>query len=442
VRIGLPAPLLADGLVLIDTPGIGSAARHNSEAALAALPQCDAALVVLSPDPPVTEVEIAYLEEVQRHAALILPVLNKIDLVEGSDRTASIAYLAGVLDQLGISEPVIGVSATRTLGDELGQADSSGIAALQARIHAISGAERQRALHAAIARKAGFAVDELRFQNDAALAALTVPLDRLDAGIVLLRQATTRLSDERTAIGDMIAGECRRLMDGIELSAAELRGHTRQELLAVLASVTTSDVMGDCGFTAIAERIGTVFAAAYPVAVETQRQRLEEIASRVQARIELLLVEVRTVVSEALGIPFHPPHAEIGLSAPPSLSWSQRAAETMNPLPTGAIDRILPTDWRLRRVRARLLREIDRLVAVNVEHLRWELRQSVSDALRRFRLDLESAIDGAGLSVTALVEDVRGIRGHASADSVAEITARSTRTAALERIRTALARWD
>jgi len=46
-----PAPILAHGIELIDTPGIGSTLRHNTDAALAVLPECDAAFFVLSADP-------------------------------------------------------------------------------------------------------------------------------------------------------------------------------------------------------------------------------------------------------------------------------------------------------------------------------------------------------------------------------------------------------
>ncbi len=44
VEVFLPSPLLEKGVVLIDTPGIGSVYRHNTEATLNFLPQCDAAL--------------------------------------------------------------------------------------------------------------------------------------------------------------------------------------------------------------------------------------------------------------------------------------------------------------------------------------------------------------------------------------------------------------
>jgi len=65
VDVYYPSDLLKNGLVLIDTPGIGSTFRHNTVATLNFLPQCDAAVFVVSADPPPTEVEIEFLRQVQ-----------------------------------------------------------------------------------------------------------------------------------------------------------------------------------------------------------------------------------------------------------------------------------------------------------------------------------------------------------------------------------------
>ena len=43
VEVAHPASILARGVVLIDTPGIGSTFRHNTSTTLSFLPQCDAA---------------------------------------------------------------------------------------------------------------------------------------------------------------------------------------------------------------------------------------------------------------------------------------------------------------------------------------------------------------------------------------------------------------
>jgi len=80
VEVTLPSSLLKGGLVLVDTPGIGSLDSGATDRAYAFLPRVDAALVVLSPDPPLGEAEGAYLRALLRHTPRLLFVLNKVDL--------------------------------------------------------------------------------------------------------------------------------------------------------------------------------------------------------------------------------------------------------------------------------------------------------------------------------------------------------------------------
>jgi GTPase Era involved in 16S rRNA processing len=85
VEVQCPSVLLENGTVLIDTPGFGSTYLHNTRAALEALTECDAALFLLSADPPLTQMEVEFLKQVQNQVARIFFILNKIDLLNTSE---------------------------------------------------------------------------------------------------------------------------------------------------------------------------------------------------------------------------------------------------------------------------------------------------------------------------------------------------------------------
>lgn len=106
VEATYPAPVLGKGLALIDTPGIGSTFRHNTEATVNFLPQCDAALFVVSADPPITEVEVEFLKLAHHKLARLFFVLNKVDHLDASECRTAVAFLQQVLcDQVGFSSP-------------------------------------------------------------------------------------------------------------------------------------------------------------------------------------------------------------------------------------------------------------------------------------------------------------------------------------------------
>src|SRR5208283_817743 len=67
VDVELPALQRLAPLEFVDTPGLGSAFAHNTEAALNWLPNVGAALVAISSDAPLSERDLALLEELRRH---------------------------------------------------------------------------------------------------------------------------------------------------------------------------------------------------------------------------------------------------------------------------------------------------------------------------------------------------------------------------------------
>lgn len=97
VEVSLPAGILSGGVVLIDTPGIGSTFRHNTLATLDFLQQCDAALFLISADPPITEMELEFLRRVREKVPRLFFVLNKIDYLDDRERKQALDFYKRVL---------------------------------------------------------------------------------------------------------------------------------------------------------------------------------------------------------------------------------------------------------------------------------------------------------------------------------------------------------
>ncbi|MFZ0484056.1 MAG: dynamin family protein, partial [Desulfobacterales bacterium] len=92
VEVVLPAPILSKGVVLIDTPGIGSTYRHNTQATLNFLQQCDAALFLISADPPITDVELDFLRQVRQKIPRLFFILNKVDYLNAKERDQVLSF--------------------------------------------------------------------------------------------------------------------------------------------------------------------------------------------------------------------------------------------------------------------------------------------------------------------------------------------------------------
>jgi len=79
VQVRVPAPLLAGGLELIDTPGVGGLVAGHAALTLATLARADALVFVLDGSSEITASELAFLERATERIATVVFVLTKID---------------------------------------------------------------------------------------------------------------------------------------------------------------------------------------------------------------------------------------------------------------------------------------------------------------------------------------------------------------------------
>jgi len=188
--LGLPP-----GVVLVDVPGLGSSHRHNTQAALAALPEADAALVVASVDPPIGEAELRLLEQLRRHAARVDVVLNKIDYLDEEPRRAAEAFTREVLERHGFEDvglwPVSARAglAARLAGDDVGWR-KSGMQSLAESLERFLVEDREEALARSLAHKVGHLVEQ-----ELALVDLEIAASR--RGAAELRGLVAAFSDRR-----------------------------------------------------------------------------------------------------------------------------------------------------------------------------------------------------------------------------------------------------
>jgi len=105
VEVFLPSPLLASGMCLVDTPGIGSVFAGNTETTKDFIPQVDAAILVVGADPPISGEELALIEAVAVNVDEILIVLNKIDRVSTEERQQASAFATRIV-QARLQRPI------------------------------------------------------------------------------------------------------------------------------------------------------------------------------------------------------------------------------------------------------------------------------------------------------------------------------------------------
>src|SRR5271154_4738581 len=107
VEIYYPSAFLESGIILIDTPGIGSTHTHNTQITESYLEHVDAGIIVLSIDPPITEVESQFIRRIKEDVPKLFFILNKTDIASADEVNTIRCFLEKELERLQIESAEI-----------------------------------------------------------------------------------------------------------------------------------------------------------------------------------------------------------------------------------------------------------------------------------------------------------------------------------------------
>jgi small GTP-binding protein len=203
VEILIPSEFLKGGIVLIDTPGIGSLFLHNTKSTESFIPKIDAAIFVLSVDPPITQTEFQFFKEVRSNVDKFYFVMNKIDMADESSRQEIIAYARNILSSANhnITVQIYPVSAKLALEGRLNndntKLSSSGILFFENEIRNSIRSEKFSIIQSSAKRKFDIYFSQLSFSIELEQKALRTPADIFEEKIIKFNKEMNKISGEK-----------------------------------------------------------------------------------------------------------------------------------------------------------------------------------------------------------------------------------------------------
>jgi GTP-binding protein EngB required for normal cell division len=404
VELFYPADILADGTVIIDTPGVGSTLRHNTEAALQVLPECDAAFFVVSADPPITEVELDFLRRLKSKIPRVFFVLNKADYLRTDEQRSVVDFLQRVLAEKSLIDAdgrIFCISAryaveAKERGDRraLGR---SGVAALEDHLLRSLARDKNRWLEDAVRGKA----DDILARSSAELKlrarALSMPVEELAAKSNEFQEALRSIEDQRRVTRDVLAGDHRRLRGALDSRIETLRKEVAVQLGRVI-DTSLSDAVPKTWEEAARRALTAALQAEFEAAREPLVSDFAADASAAllasQGRIDALVRRVRQSAAEIFNVLLGPDTEYEPFELGEDPYWvTETTALRLIPDPSRLLDRMLPAPLRRPRLRARMMRQAEELIIRNAENLRWAIWRGLDETLRKATTHFEERLD-------------------------------------------------
>ena len=407
-NVELDDALLRSGLELVDTPGIGSIHKHNTEVAREFLPRVDAALCVLDAGQPLSERERELFAEIGRRVTGLLMVVNKIDHVDEPDRAAALQFVRSALRDLfaGAEPELFPVSALS--GD--------GLASLTARLRTLAATEREPLLLRSVA---GLACDAALDTAQAARfesRAIELPLEELASRVRLFETRIGELRIASAEAGDLLERgidravkqsidepltqharrEEARLLAALRERAGQLSKSSPRELSVELELWIDGAVRRD--FEQLAPHFESVIA-----------DQLIDLERRYAARIERIVEQVQETAENVFGT--RPsdilPHA--GLHAGSGFSFKLKDVEHALDMIVGFGRTVAPGALGRRLVLREAERRVIEMTDRHAGRLRSELAERVTAAGHQYRRELDR-------TVAEMIDAIRGAIDRAAAD--------------------------
>ena len=262
IVVELPAQRLREGVVYVDTPGLGSLATSGAAETRAYLPRCDLGVVLIDAGSTLTQDDLATIQTLYDAGIPASVLLSKADLLAPADQDRVLQYMADhIRSDLGFELPVHAISIKAEYGDLLDKWLDTEILPLYDR-------------HAELARQSlNRKIGALRLGVEAALKARLKrsgpsghPEPRIN--ITKLRQLET---DLRTASGKIAQArtECGNMTDALRECADSLIRTAANNLIdtwASGASATGEDRIKNTLELAAAEKAAQIASAIEDVA--------------------------------------------------------------------------------------------------------------------------------------------------------------------------------
>ena len=384
VTVYVAAPVLAGGVELVDTPGTGSVFEWDTQAAHEALRSMDAALFVLTADPPVSASERDLLEQVARLSVRTFVVLNKADHLDEPGLAEALEFTQRVLGEAGHPGPVYPMSARAVLGGA-----DAGFAAFEADFTAYLSARGKSDLQAsAIAqarRIAGSLLDEVAVTRRVAGMRAGDAADRVRRFGERLAEVTVHGRDAVTVVNAESGRLLFALNDAAEEDRPRLGREVGRQLDELLGGSLREAPAGEI------ERRGRERLAAFAVAAaEAWRQRRREAIEQGLAAVDARLAEqlraelgvLRESAAELLGLDLAVPEPEGRLAESRRFFYTSGEDIGQTELLAGAVRRRLPGEFGRRTARDHLRREVPDLVGMQVGRARGDLQYRLAEATR------------------------------------------------------------
>ena len=418
VTVHIHDPLLDRHAVdLVDTPGTGSVYEHNTTDAHEALRTLDAAVLVLSADPPMSAAEKDLLARISATSVETFVVLNKSDRLRADELVEAVDFTARVCTAtIGRTVVVQPCSAHRGRSDP---GFSRFVERLEDYLETRGAADLRRSLQSHLRRIVASMLDDARVRQRS----FQLARQGSEQTSRELRARLVTIAAQREVIQDSCRGSVVRLRAELD-EAAEEAGPTLAAECRHRLAAAWDDHLAAVPVEQLESEARSALAATVTAEVEQWRNRvtsrlesgLADLIAQADQAVSAQLRLARAAVQEALDIELSLDATAATLAVDPGFHYDYTVPMSWGAPMQVSMVRLRSTAHRRKRIRAAVLEEVARMTDRQLGRARADLQHRLLEAghvlAGRLDRELEDTLGRLLAVLDQALDDARSAQQH------------------------------
>ncbi|MCX7919225.1 MAG: dynamin family protein [bacterium] len=406
VEVNYPSDFLKDGVLLIDTPGVGSVYKNNTDTTYSFLPKIDAAIFLLSVDPPISQSELTFLNDVYQDVNAVFILLNKIDYVRKKEQEEALQFTQRVIREQLAKETIAiyPISAKLALDGKLHQDDiqyrASRLPEFQRVISQFLMQEKGRIILQSAVQKSVTLITQMHLAIELEKKAITTPVAELETKIHELHRLLETVQQEKEDMGYLLRGEIGKLTKIVETDLAAFQDKEIPELEQAITAAFNQKITTFSGKKLVSEMesfLHTFLVTRFDVWRAAEERKISQIYRQISSRFTNRANEIISRIMQLCTDLFELKLTELPqvepLSSQAGFYYLLEDIPVFLDLDLTTFSTVLPKRFAQRMVLNEMKKKIPELVDRNCGRVRWDFVQRVDKSYREFLYSLDSKIN-------------------------------------------------
>ena len=426
----VPAPFLKDGLILIDTPGVGSTYLSGTNITFQFLDRVDFAVFVLAVDPPVGQQEIELLSSLAAKSNKILFILNKIDYVDLTTMDESVRYCQKVISEhlgpmVSSALTIYPVSAKLTLDGRLHndseQVEHSGIEKFETALKQSLLNEKEKLIIKSAWKKLEKSAEDLQTYVELEIKSLTMPLDNLAHLLLEFEQYLGLVEQRKRELFYVLEGRAKEIVSMLDEDLAVFKKEHEEKQVKQVEDFAEQELKSQKTSSKkvaseVDEYLKKTLIEAYSEFISSEdmkvTSRFQELVNQANEKMNVLIRDVKEKAAQLFGIQAASVIFDV------SLNYESRFYYSIDPifmaritLSGGEIAELLPKSLfkgiLKKRIEERVKEELDK----NGGRIRYDyFITRLNQAVLKLKRDINRALESSTETVKRAVQEAERLQ--------------------------------